>query len=391
MRVILAFIVIALVFSVNAAVVNNSSVSVSSEDSLSVFFYSLDSLGNPAVADSVYLLVVGPSGTITAADSLAISDSRITATSIGANQCYSFAEQVSNLDGSGSTGCYCLTLLAHSGTLSLLTPNRTSFQLISTELSDQLAAVDDSVLVKGGIIDSNRTERGADSASIGRWVWDVPQSLHNLSGSFGGYLDTDISGISSGGGAYSCSVRLIDSATGLAVPGAGITVRSLNQSSVLASGRSDIEGIARFNLDAASYLITATAPGFTFRAYDTVAVDGPGEDTLFAFQFIPDAPELPAFCRVWGFLFTADGSPEVGATVAARIPTGMTSYGWAIISPVAVTAGTDSTGYFALDLLPSDSLGFEGADYEFTITRNDGAIFRRRLNVPDSTTWRFRW
>ena len=110
-----------------------------------------------------------------------------------------------------------------------------------------------------------------------------------------------------------------------------------------------------------------------------------------AYQFHPDAPELPAFCRVWGFLFTADGTPEAGATVSAQIPAGITNYGWIIISPIAVTTTADSSGYFALDLLPSDSLGTEGTPYEFTITRSDGTIFRRRLDVPDSTVWRFRW
>lgn len=149
-----------------AGIVNNSTTSPTAEDSLSFVFYSLDSLGNPTTADSLYLLVSGPSGGVVYRDSAAISDSRVTSTTIRAKQFYSFKEQVSNLDGAGSVGHYALTILAKKIAGDLLTPNVFSFQIVSEELSDQLALIGDSVEVKGGAVDSNRTERGADSVYV---------------------------------------------------------------------------------------------------------------------------------------------------------------------------------------------------------------------------------
>ena len=48
----------------NAVIVNNSVSSPTAEDSLSFVFYSLDSLGNPTSADSLYIMVTGPDGAI---------------------------------------------------------------------------------------------------------------------------------------------------------------------------------------------------------------------------------------------------------------------------------------------------------------------------------------
>ncbi|MCK4460985.1 MAG: hypothetical protein KAW46_04240, partial [candidate division Zixibacteria bacterium] len=117
--------------SLFGAIVNNSTSSPSAEDSLSCVFYSVDSLGNPTTADSVYILISGPGGSVVYRDSAAISDSRITSTTISSKQFYSFKEQVSNLDGSGSMGSYSLTILAKKNSGNLLTPNVYSFQIVS--------------------------------------------------------------------------------------------------------------------------------------------------------------------------------------------------------------------------------------------------------------------
>ncbi|MFQ5500332.1 MAG: hypothetical protein ACE5FH_11745, partial [Candidatus Zixiibacteriota bacterium] len=110
------------------AIVNNSTTSPSSEDSLAILFYSLDSLGNPTTADSLYLLIIGPDGSVALKDSMAISDSRVTSTVVRGKQFYSFSDQVSDLDGAGSDGVYAMTLLAKTISQNLLTPNQTSFQ-----------------------------------------------------------------------------------------------------------------------------------------------------------------------------------------------------------------------------------------------------------------------
>ena len=373
------------------AIVNNSTSTPTAEDSLSFVFYSVDSLGNATTADSFYILVSGPSGSIAYKDSAAIADSRVSSITIRSKQFYSFKDQVSNLDGAGAAGSYCLTILAKKNAGGLLTPNVYLFQIISNELSDQLALIDDSVNVKGGAVDSNRTELGGDSTMTAGWVWNAPQSNHTVSGSFGKYLDTEVSGVSSGSGAYSFTIQTFDSGVGLAIPYASVGVRSVDQSSLIAVGRCDNLGRASFNLDADSFLVVASASSYVFGGYDTVVVTGAGVDTIFCDQFDPGAPTFPTLCRVYGHLYTANGVAEEDAAVSAWLPSGVARFGITVISPAPVSTTSDSTGYFYLDLVPSDSLTPVGTKYEFTISRSDGTILRQRLAVPDSSSWRLTW
>jgi len=382
-----------MVSPVPASIVNNSTTFPTAEDSVAWVFYALDSLGNPTTADSVYILVVGPDGTVAYKDSLPISDSRITSTVITGKQFYSFADQVSNIDGAGIDGHYSLTILAKNTSTNLLTPNQYSLQIISTELSDQVARIGDSVLVKGGAVDSNRTELGgaADSTSIARWVWNTPQGNHTVAGTFGKYLDAEVSGISGGAGAYSYTLVAFDSSLGQPVPQVDIAVRNISQSALIGIGRTDSEGEVSFNLDADSFAVIATAAGYLFDPCDTIVVSGTGVETIHGDQFDPGAPSSPFLCRVYGYVYNLSGVPEAGASVTAHLPSGVAQLANGIVSPFSISTTTDSTGYFFLDLIPSDSLTPAGVKYEFTISRTDGTILRQRLAVPDSTQWKLTW
>jgi len=423
-----------LVFSaplVSGGIVNNSTSSLTSEDSLSFVFLSLDSIGNPTTADSLYLLISGPRGSLVLKDSMAIGDSRITSTTIRGKQFYSFADQVSDLDGSGADGSYVICLLAKINSTGLLTPSTFSFQVISEELSDQIALIGDSVYVKGGAVDSNRTELGPgpdsmsvarwvwntpsawhttagtfgkyldtevsgagggpDSTSVARWVWNTPQSSHTTAGTFGKYLDTEVSGLGSGSGTYSVTLVARDSSTSQVVPGVSLSVRNLDQSSLIAVGLTDIYGAVTFNLDVDTYLVAATAPGYIFDAYDSVEIIGVGTDTLSGYAFDPGTPSSPSLCRVYGHLYGVSGLPAEGVRVAVFLPDGVVRSGTMIVSPFSIETTSDSAGYFYFDLIPSDSLLPIGSGYEFSITRTDGGILRQRLSVPVQPSWRLTW
>jgi hypothetical protein len=56
-----------------------------------------------------------------------------------------------------------------------------------------------------------------------------------------------------------------------------------------------------------------------------------------------------------------------------------------------ITILNDTTGYFYLDLIPSDSLTPSDRLYEFTISRGDGTILRHRMLIPDSSSWQLKW
>lgn len=247
----------------------------------------------------------------------------------------------------------------------------------------------DSVLVDSL---SYRGSGGAgDSTSIARWVWNTPQANHTLSGTFGKYLDSEISGLASGSGMYAYSLLTFDSSSGQVIPGVGLAVRNINQSALIATGRSDMNGLAAFNLDTDSFLVVADATGFIFDTYDTIIVTGSGTDTVYGYRFDPGEPSAPELCRVYGYLYDLEGDPVGQATVAAYLPQGVTRSGGRVVSPFTVSATTDSTGYFFLDLIPSDSLIPSSTSYEMTIHNQDGTIFRKRLKVPVTSGWQLVW
>ncbi|NOY88746.1 MAG: hypothetical protein GXO93_05050 [FCB group bacterium] len=239
--------------------------------------------------------------------------------------------------------------------------------------------------------DSGAVGGSADSASIARWVWNTPQSNHTTSGTFGKYLDAEISGIGSGSGLYAYEVQIYDSTIGQVISGAEVVVRNISQTSLQGVGKSDGNGLSVFNLNTDSFLVMASAPGYIFDAFDTVIVTGSGKDTVFGYQFNPGTPAAPNLCRVYGYLYNVNGQPQEGAKVTASLPSGVVQYGNVIVSPFTVSSTTDSSGYFYLDLIPSDSLVPQGELYEISISRTDGTVLRQRLKIPVTSSWRLVW
>jgi hypothetical protein len=232
---------------------------------------------------------------------------------------------------------------------------------------------------------------GNDSVSIARWVWNTPHGNHVNNGTFGRFLDVEVSSLAAGSGAWSFTVIAVDSAVDQAVPNAIVSIRNLEQTALVAVGTTNSLGRAWFNLNSGEYLAIIISPGYSFPAYDTISIFGPGADTVFGYQFNPGAPASPSLCRLYGYLYGVNGLPESGASIAASLPKGVVRTDQLVVSPFAVSTATDSSGYFFLDLIPSDSLQPSGSTYEISISRNDGTILRKRLTVPARPNWRFTW
>lgn len=137
-KLYMAIVVFLLLFGVvNATpLVNNSG--TSSEDSLSIPIFSLDSLGNPTSADS-FFVVIFKSGV----DAVIFSDSGTTAMTgvdtvlAGAGIThYYYHRAVADMDGSGAVGQYAGVITAKHTTYGLLTPNKFTFQVTGWELDD---------------------------------------------------------------------------------------------------------------------------------------------------------------------------------------------------------------------------------------------------------------
>ena len=196
---------------------------------------------------------------------------------------------------------------------------------------------------------------------------------------------------SSGAGIYAYKVTVIDTSLGVPIPFVRASLRNLNQTVLIATGRSNTNGELLFNLDPGNYLITANSAGYLFSAFDTITVSGAGEDSLVGYSFDPGQPSQPNLCRAYAYLYNINGNPESQATIMASLPGGVARSGQNIISPFKVSTTSDSLGYFYLDLIPTDSLNPSGQLYEITIAKKDGTIMRQRISIPSTTNWQISW
>jgi hypothetical protein len=232
---------------------------------------------------------------------------------------------------------------------------------------------------------------GLTEESLVDAFWDEPQYQHTTPGTFGRFLDTEISGLGAGSGLYAYSLIVLDSSNGLPITYARLALRNLSQTALAAVGLTDNDGRAAFQLDADSFLAVAAVTGYVFPGYDTIVVEGQGVDTLFGYAFDPGQPAIPGLCRVHGYVADLHGNPEEDAAVSAQLPRGVVRSGNLVVSPFSVTTVTDSTGYFYLDLIPSDSLTGPDTRYEIAISRPDGAILRALVTVPAQPQWLLTW
>lgn len=403
MKVLTISLLAIVLFSLSAGgwpVVNNSG--QSSEDSVSFAFCALDSLGNPVAADSFFVTVVGPSGDSVFAEAITAASGRLDSIVTAGYPLYVYKAAVADIDGIGSSGGYTVSIAARSSSLFLTTPFAGSFQLVGWELdefgdtvglaAEYAASALDSLGRCLDILDTlSPGTMTVDSAAVARAVWNSPQSNHTVNGTFGRYLDTEVSGMGAGSGAYATTLVAVDSSGGQPVGGVRIAVRNLDQSGLIAVGGTNASGQIQLNLDADSFVVVASAPGYIFAAYDTLVVEGESVDTVRGYRFDPGEPASPSLCRVYGFLYSVAGTPTSEATITAHLPKGVMRMGELIVSPFPVVAVTDSSGYFYLDVIPSDALVGDDTRYEIAISRPDGSILRKRLKIPSATSWQLTW
>ncbi len=224
-------------------------------------------------------------------------------------------------------------------------------------------------------------------------LWNEPQADHMLTGSFGRYLDAPVSSVSSpaGNGSYPVTIVAIDSGNGDVISGSELTIHNLDLTALLALGRTDAVGKAGFNLDTGRYIVSTTAPGYLFSAFDTISVTGGGCDTIRGYHFDPGTPSAPGLCRVYGFVYGVGGRPIEGVTVEAQLTEGGVRHVGVIISPYRVTANSDSTGYFYLDLIPSSCLIPGDTRYLISAIDPAGTVLKKKIYVPDITSWQLSW
>ena len=387
--------------------------STSQRDTLSIPFLVLDSVGNSvnlAAGDSVYLTVFAPGGGVVYKDSMAHDDPVIVSATwedYDGAAMYALVHQVQTLTGgTASRGIFSYVIAVDDNTFAELTTTTCgSFQTLNSTLESSLDSAATALLTAAVALDSLEAHSGRLTE-----ILDSINSLLNSPASaeitvedkqqIAGYVDDTLAakhGVGSwaasaiGTGAYSTTIVAYDSVLQQSIGGVAMSVYNLSQTSLKAVVSSDINGQGRINLDADTHIVVATAPGFLFPPFDTVVIAGSQSDTVFGIHFHPGYAEVPELCRVWGYVFDIHGNPVIGGQVAAYLPSGVARISSIILNPTGIATTTDSSGYFFLDLFPSALLTPAGTPYEISISLDNGAILRRRLTVPQESTWQLTW
>ena len=379
-------------------IVNNSG--HSGEDTLTFNILNFLPSGNPAnKLDSAYFTVFKShtNDVVFRDSSTGVTMPGVDSFVIGGDVVYYFHRSVSDIDGSGADGVYSYNFMAIYDDSSMRTPTNGQFQITGWELDDfgdsaglaalrSTIALDSLHLIIDSLMAALDTLQNQDD-----WVSSFVAATDQVTPTDTTSSGNSLFACSGGEGGYSVQLVVFDSSTSQVVPGAGMAVRNVNQTALIAVGSTDMQGEASFNLAADSFVVIVSSPGFIFDNFDTLVVSGSGIDTVFGYQFNPGTPADPTLCRVYGYIFDIEGNPESDAKIAGSLPAGARRLGTTIVSPFKVETQTDVDGYFYLDLIPSANLTPPESKYEITITLDDGTVLRERITVPDLSSWQLTW
>jgi len=223
-------------------------------------------------------------------------------------------------------------------------------------------------------------------------VWDELQSGHTTAGTFGKFLDTEVSSVSSpaGDGAFSIVWVLIDSSASpdTTLRAAPLYINNVAQSSQPLFQLTDNDGEASFNLDADDWVIFTTEPGYS-NNIDTFTVTGAGTDTLFVFRTAGSLTQVAFDLR------EANGSFLSGAFVRVELVSvndsllsDGTDY---IFTPVVSETEANSSGLAIVDMYPNSIFTNDSTFWEITIyNRRRGGRkqeYRMRVSVSDTVVY----
>ncbi len=246
------------------------------------------------------------------------------------------------------------------------------------------------------VIDENMDDYlgNFDSAAIARSVWDndVVTAIDRRI-RYADSVGTALSVPTSGSGAYACSLYYFDTYDTSAIQGVFSRAMNNSQTATAGIGLTNPDGLVVMSLDNAVYRVWSYLSGYTFSPLpDSVGVVNPSVvDTIWGTAFDPGDPITPSLCRVYGWVRDLSGTAISGATVTASVKESPLRYGSNIISPYFRSTMSDSTGYWYLDLLPSENLDPSTTVYSFSIYYLTGAIAVKEVAVPDTTSWELNW
>jgi|GEM_PF-2986407 len=187
-------------------------------------------------------------------------------------------------------------------------------------------------------------------------------------------------------------VLVVDADTN-SIEGVRLTIKLATDQAKKHEATTGAEGWASMTLNLVEYDIYAAANNYTFStpALNTTVSGDSLRDTIWASSFDPGLPDDPDLCRVYGWVYDLGGEKMENVAVTARVMASAVRYQSVVVSPYEKATASDSTGYWFLDVFPSARLMPDLTKYEFTIRYTGGAILRKKVSVPDLTSWQLDW
>lgn len=167
---------------------------------------------------------------------------------------------------------------------------------------------------------------------------------------------------SAGSGANTVTLTIDDGTD--PVVGVNVVIKNAAETATVAGPQTtDSDGQVVFNLDDGTYhAIVVSTPAYDTLAAQTLTVSGTTTDTYSLTAFDAGSPTEPSQCRVYDWLYNAAGTAQASVAITftpvTRDPSDIAHGSDTLtLRDVAVTATTDSEGYFTADLYRSSEIG----------------------------------
>jgi hypothetical protein len=193
-----------------------------------------------------------------------------------------------------------------------------------------------------------------------------------------------------GGGANQVTITVTASA--VPVVGAVVTVKNSGQTATIAGPvATNALGQVVFSLDDGSYkILIASSTTYAPFTPQTLTVSGTTSASCALTAFSPTAPVNAGTCVVYGYLLKKNGAVapnvELSFEVVARHGL-VTDSGQVVAQADAITATTNSSGYFSVELIRSGDLNpvRDGESVKY-LARSEAANLRAEITVPSAAS-----
>ena len=243
------------------------------------------------------------------------------------------------------------------------------------------------------VFETIRIEAGVvDIAAVADAIWDELKSGHTIAGTFGKYLDIEVSSRASAlTGAYQVTLQLYKTATVTPIPDVGISVWNADQSVLMGAVLTDSSGSVAFGRENGTYKLICEKAGYSFTTPETLVVSGANKSqTIYGTEWsAPTAPTVYT-CIVYGWLRDLDNTGLSGKTISAKLHKTPVHFSGVAYSAIQSASDiTDGSGYFELTLTRSRYMQTATGDagrYQLTIGESK-LIWT--IEVPDQSSVKF--